>query len=159
MARPWLTLTLLLSTSCLILQVSAIPKCSRTLFGEPNFEACRQLLQGNRYAPAYRGIDRIDRVSHLFTVWPQYLQGLQGWPRGVTERQYDNRVRLPQPDYATWLAGPDARGIGVPDGREFHHPRPWSKGEDRGPSQRLNGADLDMRARWMQYHTAPEDRP
>ncbi|CAO1598679.1 hypothetical protein XANCAGTX0491_002439 [Xanthoria calcicola] len=136
MSESWLSLTLLISIACLVLQASATPKCLR-LLGEPDFEACRQILQGQtdyRGRTQYTGIDKIDRKSHLFHTFPQYVQVP---PPGVSRTQYLNIEALPQPKYPDWFltqypgAVPEHGGerrVQVGSNSQLvNDPTPWSK--------------------------------
>lgn len=165
MSGSWLSLTLLFSAVCLVLQVAATPKCLR-LFGEPDFQACRQVLQGqtdSRGRTLYTGISKIDRKSHLFHTFPQYVQAP---PPGVSRLQFLNIQALPQPKYPDWFlnAFPGAvpehgRQRLYPSGGLYDDPTPWSKGEyPRFQRKMMQILIHGVQARWMQCHAAPKDR-
>ncbi|KAL8935765.1 MAG: hypothetical protein Q9216_005266 [Gyalolechia sp. 2 TL-2023] len=141
----WLKLRLTLPTTVCIIwlllqSASATPQCKAWL-GKPDFQACRQLLFGQRSGPNqsidFRGIENLDRKDHLFHTRPEYVQTR---PAGVSNTQFRNMVGLPQPQYPQFWVNANPPGS-APQPSRFG-PVPWSNAGCKImliPILRLNG--------------------
>ena len=64
--------------------------CNGYQYGNPNYEACKELLFDNR-EEHLKGIESQDRKDHVFVP-----AGITERPADVTKNQWANRVLLPE---------------------------------------------------------------
>lgn len=126
MLRLQLWLSVFLCIVWLLSGVLGEPQC-KTWFGRPEFQSCKSLLFGTRESGRLviltEGIDRIDRIDHLFHTRPEYVQAR---PQGVTALQYRWMLRLPQPSYPNlWMIQNPT--LDAPTASRYG-PVPWSNG-------------------------------